>query len=116
MTDAMTAEEFRALVGADMPRGLQDQCAWSGLPVPTAEHRFCERRWRFDFAWPDRMLAVEIEGGTWRYGRHNRPVGYRRDMEKYNRAAALGWTLLRFTPDQVRNGTALNEIRVVLSR
>lgn len=30
------------------------------LPAPEREYRFDpERRWRFDFAWPDQMLAVE---------------------------------------------------------
>ncbi len=110
----MTAEAFRQMVGADMPRTLPEQCKWAGLPEPVKEYRFCERRWRFDFAWPDRKLAVEVEGGVWTSGRHVRGKGYLGDMTKYNRASALGWTMLRFTPDQVRSGVALNEIRAVL--
>jgi hypothetical protein len=35
-------------------------------------------------------------------------------MEKLNKAAAMGWTVLRFTPQQIRNGMALNELREVL--
>jgi very-short-patch-repair endonuclease len=74
---------------------------------PTTEHRFAPpRRWRFDVAFPDRMLAIEIEGGVWTRGRHTRPAGFLRDAEKYNRAALLGWRVLRFTPQQVMDGTA----------
>jgi len=62
------------------------------------EHRFHPtRRWRFDFAWPSKKIAVEIEGGTWTGGRHTRGAGFQKDCEKYNAAAVLGWTVLRFT-------------------
>ena len=41
------------------------QCAAFSLPPPVAEHRFHEtRRWRFDFAWPDHRVALEIAGGV----------------------------------------------------
>lgn len=73
-----------------------------GLPRPEREHKFdATRRWRFDFAWPDKMLALEVEGGVWTGGRHTRGAGFLRDIEKYNRAACLGWRLLRTTPDKL---------------
>jgi len=75
-----------------------------------AEYRFCDRRWRFDFAFPLKRVAVEVEGGIYNYGRHNRPTGMIADMEKYNEAAAMGWTVLRFTPQQVKSGEAINKI------
>lgn len=75
------------------------------------EYRFHPvRRWRFDFAMPDKMLAVEIEGGLHQNGRHNRAAGYMADMEKYNAAVALGWRVLRFTPQQARTGEAVLQI------
>lgn len=65
------------------------------------EFRFCpERRWRFDFAIPKYKIAIEIDGGVWNYGRHNRATGYLADMEKFNAAATLGWLVLKFTPQQ----------------
>ncbi|MGH8374415.1 MAG: DUF559 domain-containing protein [Pseudomonas sp.] len=80
----------------------------SGLSEPEREHRFdAVRKWRFDFAWPAQMLAVEVEGGTWTGGRHTRGAGYQADLEKYNAAAAQGWTVLRFTTGQVKTGEAL---------
>lgn len=87
----------------------------AGLPRPETEHVFCSgRRWRFDFAWPERWLAVEVEGGTWVGGRHVRPQGFEADCEKYNTATLLGWRVLRFTGDMVRNGQAVPLIRQML--
>ncbi len=76
------------------------------LPSPDREYRFCERKWPFDFSWPEIKLAVEIEGGTRKRGRHNRHEGFSGDCEKYNRAAADGWCLLRFTGEMVTKGYA----------
>jgi hypothetical protein len=34
------------------------------LPAPQREYAFTDaRHWRTDFAWPDRKLAAEVEGG-----------------------------------------------------
>ena len=80
----------------------------AGLPVPCREYRFAPpRRWRFDYAWPDRRLALEVEGGTWAGGRHVRGKGYEGDCEKYNAAALLGWTVLRVTTAMLNDGRAL---------
>ncbi len=68
------------------------------------------RRWRADYALPGYRLLVEIEGGAWVGGRHTRGGGYIRDLEKYNAAVLLGWALLRFTPEQVEDGSALDVI------
>lgn len=77
-------------------------CRNHGLPEPVPELRFAPpRRWRFDYAWPDRLLALEVEGGAWVRGRHTRGAGYIADMEKYSEAAARGWRILRVTPDQL---------------
>jgi very-short-patch-repair endonuclease len=65
-----------------------------------------ERRWRFDFAIPKYKIAIEIDGGVWTYGRHNRASGYIKDMEKMNAAASSGWLVLHFTPqEQYRRAT-----------
>jgi hypothetical protein len=74
----------------------------AGIPEPIPEHRFHPtRRWRFDFAWPAVYVALEIEGGVWTRGRHTRPAGFLRDLEKYNTATSLGWSILRCTPQTV---------------
>ena len=69
------------------------------------EHRFAPpRRWRFDFAMPELLIAVEIEGGVWTGGRHTRGSGFVADAEKYAEAACLGWRVLRITGEHVRSG------------
>jgi len=74
----------------------------SDLPKPEQEYMFCEgRKWRFDFAWPDKKIAVECEGGVWIQGRHNRGKGFIGDCHKYNSAVLLGWRVLRYTPDMI---------------
>ena len=82
-------------------------CRAHGLPEPVAEFRFSPpRRWRFDWAWPQYCIALEIEGGIWSRGRHVRGKGFLDDMEKYNRAAIEGWCVLRATPAQLESGMA----------
>ena len=67
-----------------------------------AEHRFHPfRERRFDYSIPELKIALEVEGGIWNAGRHVRPDGFRRDMEKYNEAAALGWLLIRVIPNEL---------------
>ncbi|MCL4822059.1 MAG: hypothetical protein KJ067_23270 [Vicinamibacteria bacterium] len=100
---------------------LASQLHALGVPAPEREYRFAkpERDWRFDFAWPSRRIAVEVEGGVWarprtlgdgQGGRHNRGAGYLRDLEKYNGAALRGWVLLRYTDREIKSWTAAHEI------
>lgn len=67
---------------------------------PETEHRFDDdgRRWRFDFAWPDQRLAVEVDGLG--YG-HQAVVGMAADNEKQNAAVQQGWSVLRFNSKQL---------------
>ena len=82
---------------------------------PESEYRFHKtRKWIFDFAWKDKMIAMEIDGGTWVRGRHSRGKGARADAEKQNEANLLGWTVYRATTDMVRDGTALQIIERAL--
>ena len=65
-----------------------------------AEHKFHpERKWRFDFAAPKPMLAIEIEGGVFLdKSRHTTATGFIADCHKYNAATSLGWSVIRITP------------------
>lgn len=70
--------------------------------------------WRFDLAWPDLMLAAEVDGATWAGGRHTRGKGYEGDCRKVNAATVLGWRVLRFTGDMVESGEAVGMIQQAL--
>ena len=94
---------------------LNVQCRLVSLPEPIAEHQFAlPRRWRFDYAWPDLKLALEVDGGGWINGRHSRGSGIEKDAEKQNTAVALGWRVLRASPAMVKDGRALAAIERVL--
>lgn len=91
--------------------------AVAGLPAgAVAEYRFNPtRRWRFDWAWPDARIALEIEGGAWTQGRHTRGSGFLADMEKYNAAGLAGWRVFRVTPQQFDSGEAGRLVRLALA-
>lgn len=74
------------------------------------------RKWRFDYAIPSVKLAIEIDGGVWIEGggRHTRGSGWIKDQEKMNAAAAQGWRVMHFTPQQQLTSYALNCIRDAL--
>ena len=83
--------------------------------MPVLEHRFHpERRFRFDFAWIDLKIALEIEGGIWTHGRHTRPTGYLNDMKKYNLATFDGWDVYRHAPEWIRSGETIKELKSII--
>ena len=87
------------------------------LPEPVREYHFATeigRRWRYDFAWPDYMVAAEVEGGSWIGGHHGRGKGFRDDCEKYNHAALRGWLVLRHTTEMVIKGIAVADVEIAL--
>lgn len=87
-----------------------------GIKTPQSEYRFHPtRRWRFDYAFVDRKIGVEIEGGIWSGGRHTRGSGFLGDMEKYNQAVKMGWAVFRFTPTELKKGIAQAFIKEVLA-
>lgn len=74
----------------------------------TREFKFHpQRKWKFDYLLlAPGNIAVEIEGGVWIQGRHNRGQGFMDDCEKYNAAAMYGYRVLRFPTEQVLDGSA----------
>lgn len=79
------------------------------------EYRFnMERKWRFDYAIPDHMIAIEVEGGAFTGGRHTRGAGFVADMEKYSDAAARGWRLIRVTPDKLLTTNTIELIKTAI--
>lgn len=70
--------------------------------------------WRFDFAWPEKMLAVEVEGGAWVGGRHTRGKGFTEDLEKYHAAMDMGWNIYRCSGELINRWDAANLIKKML--
>jgi hypothetical protein len=108
----------------------------AGLPLPEREYMFARdgrtgrpRRWRFDLAYPNRGLAIELEGlvfppaPRWHEapehrlgGRHVSVKGFTSDIAKYAEAWSRGWSVLRILHSQIESGEALMfiERRLVL--
>lgn len=83
---------------SDLERAFLALCEAHGLPAPIQQHRFAPpRRWRFDFAWPDQRLGVEVDGlkRGGEYGRHQRIDGILGDAEKAEAGLLLGWDVYR---------------------
>lgn len=78
------------------------------VPMPTnrdgKEYRVVpDRKWRFDFAYPDLMIGIEVHGGVWVQGGHTRGSGFIKDREKMNMAQLAGWLVLEFPITTIEN-------------
>lgn len=98
---------------------LQLRATFGREPQPAfcwhTEHRFAlPRLYRFDFAWPSLLIAVELEGGIWNGGRHTQARGFIEDARKYNLAAEIGWTVLRYPGTLVNSGEAVAQTEQML--
>lgn len=72
-----------------------------GLPSPVLQFEIVDRNgetWRVDFAWPDRMVAVEYDGFDW----HSSQKDFRRDRRKRAALQEVGWRVLSIVSDDVR--------------
>lgn len=82
---------------------LGEEC-WAELPFHP------KRRFRFDYAFPKVKVAIEIDGGIWTGGRHSGGAGQKKDFEKLNAAAELGWAVLHYVPSERLKGETLLQI------
>lgn len=94
---------FGAMASGGTGKGLRKRLLDHGL-----------KDWRFDFAWPDLMFAVEVEGGAHIGGRHNRGTGFEEDLTKYHHAMRLGWTVYRCSAPLINSWEAAKLIKALL--
>ena len=105
----MSASEAEILLEKhleEVAQGFNVRAEWQFAPP---------RKWRFDFCCPPLRIACELEGAIWTQGRHTRGAGYQGDLDKYNAAAALGWTVFRFSTKDVLKGRDLECLRMWLA-
>jgi very-short-patch-repair endonuclease len=74
-------------------------CSRFRLPQP--QHQYPSRAGtrRIDFAYPDSMLAIEIDGFDPHFGRK----AWQYDRARQNELVAEGWTVIRFTWDDLES-------------
>ena len=75
-------------------RELLDQ----GLPPPVRQQWVPEAAARVDLAYPDHLVAIELDSFRWHAGR--RP--FDADRARHNRLLAAGWRVIRATPGTER--------------
>ena len=89
-----------------MPSNLERSFAFALKAVGVEmiqQYRFHPtRRWRLDFADVDSLVAVEIDGGEFANGAHNRGVRMANDYEKRNAAIEMGFVVFQLTGGMVR--------------
>lgn len=85
-----------------------NQCIAIGLPEPEQQIQFIPgRRYKADFLFNDAMLVVEVDGGAYIRGRHNRAAGRSADCERDILAILNGYTVIRLTTNMVKNGDGI---------
>ena len=90
--------------------------AAAGIPNPVPEHQFeATRKWRFDYAFLEQRVAVEIQGGLFTGGRHTRGPALRDEYEKLREAAADGWLVLPVPPDEAMSKKFLTQLKRALA-
>jgi len=100
---------------SELEAELAMQIRTLGLPEPIREYPAIKgRKFRFDFAWLEQRLLVEVNGGTFTRGGHSTGVGIRRDYEKANLAQLAGWRVLSFDGKAVKSGEAVEVVRRAL--
>jgi very-short-patch-repair endonuclease len=97
---------------------LEDRFAllWRAAHGPPLERElvfFPGRRWRADFAHLASRTLMEIEGGIWLQGRHNRAEGFLADIDKYFEATLAGWIVLRLSERQINLQTVERIVKFV---
>lgn len=93
----------------------------SGLPLPRTQWKAIPgRQFRCDFAWPDRMLALEVDGGLYRGKNGQRGPGHTStkrllaDMEKRSLLAIAGYRVLCVGEKHLKDGRAIEWVRAAL--
>lgn len=77
---------------------------WRTVDGPALEPEFRfhpTRKWRADYAHLESRTLIELEGGVWVGGRHNRAAGFVADAEKYLEATLAGWRVVRLVDSQL---------------
>lgn len=98
---------------------MWEQIRDSTLPEPVSsftgdcrQHQYLEgRKFTADFAWPDRMIALEVDGGA-----HKTNGRFSSSFERAYLLLLAGWTVLHVGAVEVEQGIALQWIQNLMNR
>ncbi len=98
-------------IGSKIEEMLAEQIAAAGLPAPVREFKYVHgRRFRLDFAWPDRMIGVEVQGMV-----HRIKKRFEADIEKRALGLLAGWRIMEVSGASIRSGQAVKWIGEMLA-
>jgi hypothetical protein len=86
------------------------------LRAPLLQHRVVDGAGRhlarLDLAYPDHLIGIEYDGGH-----HWEPTAIKKDLQRQNALRARGWSLLRFTSEDVMSHPArlVGQVRATLA-
>jgi very-short-patch-repair endonuclease len=102
---------------SELELALLAQIRMINLPEPVREYpAITGRRFRFDLAWPECKLLVEVQGAIFVKGGHSSGTGIMRDHEKHNLAVIEGWRIIYANSKTIDSGEALENIETALSQ
>jgi predicted transcriptional regulator of viral defense system len=107
--------DWSAAVQSELELRMLTVLRRAGLPTPEVQHviTFSDgSSARFDFAWPELLVALEVDHSFW----HSGSLESSKDKGRDRKAAGLGWITLRVTDDDMRSDVhgAIREIAAVI--
>lgn len=103
---------------SDLEHRFEAAIVAAGIAMPVRQHSIRLRNGqviRFDFAWPELKLAIEIDGEHFHAGFDER----RRDKSRDRRAQSEGWLIVRVQEHEVRfalRGVVIDLCRTIAER
>lgn len=92
----------RKILMAELKNVLMSVDGQSMAEVPFSHIMPTKRKFRADFYMPNRKIIIEVNGGQYLSGRHNRGgAGYENDLYKMNLAQYHGFKVYQFTYEQL---------------
>lgn len=97
--DALDAYSGGRPAGSPLEARVARLLRHSGLPAPRRQHpvRAGERVRRLDFAWPQHLVALEVDGYRW----HSSRGAWESDRARTSELRRAGWTVVTATHDDV---------------
>lgn len=95
-----------------LPQLLADKAVAGGLPAPLVEYPFARhigRKFQADCCWLEAKLIVEVQGAV-----HRIKDKFKRDRERSQVVASLGYRLMFVSPAEVKDGSAVEIVRRAL--